>query len=396
MKQTRQFVPVISILLSFALAMPVGAQTSMDTHKEAADFYLEIALIQLQNILPMQGAGYTVTDAKMDKYAFTYVYSLTNDAAYQQCKSNLETMKSETLYNIQNSPEAINHFLLPCIDTDRMLRYHYTNSSATDSFDINVTTKEMRELLDISSISDEYRRTTIRNMLELTSESPFSISNTKYSVIIPLNMDLSDSPFKLDDEYFRTTLSEIIMAKEVSAIFPAIALYLGIGLEETLVDKNGSSVLLSISAADLMKVFKASKIMGATPYDSSTPPMPPSYDDLSNDDDLNDEESIPYQLVDVKPKFQGEDANQFTAWVNTQLIYPKESKDHGVQGRVTLQFTVYTDGSIGEIKVLRGADPLLDKEAIRVVSMSPRWAPGEIKGQPVNVTYTFPVIFRLE
>lgn len=395
MKKTRRFISVIFILLSFTWAMPVSAQSSTGTHKEVADFYLEITLIQLQDALPMQGAGYTFTDAKMDKYAFTYVYSLTNDDAYRQCKSNQESMKSETLYNLQNSPESVNHLLLPCIDTGRMLRIRYTNSSSTDSFDINVTTKEMQELLNVSFISDEYRRTTIRNVIELTSEIPSSISSTKYSVTIPLTIDLSESPFKLDDEYFRTTLSESIRAKEVSAIFPAIALYLGIGLEEILVDENGSSVLLSISAADLLKVFKASNIIGQPSYYSSTPPMPPSLDNL-NDEAPNYEESIPYQLVDVKPMFQGEDPNKFTTWVSSQLIYPKESKDNDVQGCVTLQFTVYTDGSIGEIKVLRSVDPLLDKEAIRVVSMSPRWTPGKMNGQPVKVTYTFPVVFRLE
>lgn len=106
-------------------------------------------------------------------------------------------------------------------------------------------------------------------------------------------------------------------------------------------------------------------------------------------------EEIPYQLVETKPTFQGGDANQFSKWVNTRLVYPPEAHENGVQGRVTLQFTVQIDGSVTNVKVLRGVHSTLDKEAVRVVSMSPKWKPGEQKGIPVPVTYTFPVIFQL-
>ena len=106
-------------------------------------------------------------------------------------------------------------------------------------------------------------------------------------------------------------------------------------------------------------------------------------------------QSVPFQLVEQKPTFQGGTAAEFSQWVNANLIYPKTAKDAGVQGRVTLQFTVYPDGSVRDTKVLRGAHPDLDAEALRVVSASPDWTPGYVKGEPVKVTYTFPVIFRL-
>ncbi|NLO00065.1 MAG: TonB family protein, partial [Bacteroidales bacterium] len=60
-----------------------------------------------------------------------------------------------------------------------------------------------------------------------------------------------------------------------------------------------------------------------------------------------------------------------------------------------LQFTVNPDGSVSNIKVLRGVDPSLDKEAVRVVSLSPKWEPGRQRDRAVKVTYTFPVIFQL-
>ena len=67
-----------------------------------------------------------------------------------------------------------------------------------------------------------------------------------------------------------------------------------------------------------------------------------------------------------------------------------------LSGRVTLEFTVRKDGKITDIVVKRGVDPILDKEAVRVVSNSPRWEPGMQQDRAVNVRYTFPVIFRLK
>ena len=113
------------------------------------------------------------------------------------------------------------------------------------------------------------------------------------------------------------------------------------------------------------------------------------------EEEVVEEEAIPFQLVEEKPSFQGGDANQFSKWVNQRLVYPEMAKENGVQGRVTLQFTVEKDGSVTKVKVLRGVDPALDKEAVRVVSMSPKWKPGKQRDRAVPVTYTFPVIFQL-
>ena len=113
------------------------------------------------------------------------------------------------------------------------------------------------------------------------------------------------------------------------------------------------------------------------------------------EEEVVEEEAIPFQLVEEKPSFQGGDANQFSKWVNSRLVYPEIAKENGVQGRVTLQFTVEKDGTVTKVKVLRGVDPSLDKEAVRVVSMSPKWKPGKQRDRTVPVTYTFPVIFQL-
>ena len=108
-----------------------------------------------------------------------------------------------------------------------------------------------------------------------------------------------------------------------------------------------------------------------------------------------EEEAIPFQLVEQKPSFNGGDANEFSKWVNSRLVYPEIAKENGVQGRVTLQFTVEADGRVTNVRVLRGVDESLDKEAVRVVSSSPKWKPGKQRDRAVKVTYTFPVIFQL-
>lgn len=108
-----------------------------------------------------------------------------------------------------------------------------------------------------------------------------------------------------------------------------------------------------------------------------------------------EEEDIPFVLVEQKPTFQGGDANRFSQWISQNVVYPELARENGVQGRVTVQFTVMKDGSVGGVKILRGVDPSLDKEALRVVASSPRWEPGRQRDRTVNVTYQFPVIFTL-
>lgn len=113
--------------------------------------------------------------------------------------------------------------------------------------------------------------------------------------------------------------------------------------------------------------------------------------ETEEDEDDADEDFV---LIEVKPTFKGGDANTFSKWVEENLRYPRDAKREGISGRVMLSFTVASDGYVKSVKVLRGLYPSLDAEAVRVVSSSPRWSPGMAGGKPVDVTYTFPVIFQ--
>ena len=119
------------------------------------------------------------------------------------------------------------------------------------------------------------------------------------------------------------------------------------------------------------------------------------YKGLVDADIIDEKDMLAAEILDVPPRFRGGDANAFSAWVNSQLTYPKIAKENGIQGRVTLQFTIEPNGKVTNVKVLRGVEESLNEEAVRVVSKSPRWKPGYLDGNPVRVTYTFPVIFQL-
>ena len=133
-----------------------------------------------------------------------------------------------------------------------------------------------------------------------------------------------------------------------------------------------------------------------TPSSQVTEAVPEAFDESAATEADAEEETVNFSLVQIKPQFDGGDANKFSHWVNQNLKYPQEAKDKGIQGRVTLQFTVEKDGSVTGVRVLRGIDPLLDNEAVRVISQSPKWTPGFIEGNPVRVTYNFPVVFQLK
>ena len=102
-----------------------------------------------------------------------------------------------------------------------------------------------------------------------------------------------------------------------------------------------------------------------------------------------------FEVVENMPEFPDGGMPGLMKYLSTNIRYPEAAHKAGTQGRVTVQFVVGKDGSIGNVGILRGVDPALDAEAIRVISSMPKWKPGTQKGEPVNVKYTVPVMFRL-
>ena len=107
------------------------------------------------------------------------------------------------------------------------------------------------------------------------------------------------------------------------------------------------------------------------------------------------EEQQIFQVVEEMPEFPG-GMGECMKFLGKNIKYPQISQENGVQGRVIVQFVVNQDGSIVDPQVVRGVDPYLDKEALRVISMMPKWKPGKQRGKAVRVKFTVPVMFRLQ
>ncbi len=100
--------------------------------------------------------------------------------------------------------------------------------------------------------------------------------------------------------------------------------------------------------------------------------------------------------VSNMPKFQGGDLEKFRQWVQKEAQYPEVQRAMGIEGRVIVQFIVNMDGSLSDFEVISDTDPALNKEALRVVSKSPKWTPGDNAGKPARVRITIPVVFNVE
>lgn len=136
---------------------------------------------------------------------------------------------------------------------------------------------------------------------------------------------------------------------------------------------------------------------GATDFDKGT-------DDVTvvrevRDEVVVEEKKAPepekiFTAVEESPKFPGGEAELYK-FLNKNIRYPEIAAQNNIQGRVVVQFVVEKDGSVGEVKVVRGVDPDLDKEAVRVVKSMPKFIPGKMNGQNVRVWHTLPIKFTL-
>jgi protein TonB len=102
-------------------------------------------------------------------------------------------------------------------------------------------------------------------------------------------------------------------------------------------------------------------------------------------------ESVQYESA----SFNGGNPNTFVEWVNARLVYPESAIDNNIEGCVVVSFKVLPNGYITNVKVVKGIDTELDREAIRVVSSSPKWKPSRVNGVATETSYTIPINFKL-
>ena len=102
-----------------------------------------------------------------------------------------------------------------------------------------------------------------------------------------------------------------------------------------------------------------------------------------------------FTAVEQMPQFPGGDG-ELLKYIATHIKYPTMAAENNIQGRVVVKFVVNKDGNVGDVVVIRGKDPDLDKEAQRVVKSLPKFIPGKMNGQSVSVWYTLPINFKLQ
>lgn len=103
----------------------------------------------------------------------------------------------------------------------------------------------------------------------------------------------------------------------------------------------------------------------------------------------------PVDFVEIMPQYPGGNS-EMMKYLNNNIKYPSIASENGIEGRVILRFVVGKDGSISNVRVLKGLDSSCDKEAVRVVKSMQKWIPGRQNGHPIAVNYTLPVMFKLQ
>ncbi|MBR5957526.1 MAG: energy transducer TonB [Salinivirgaceae bacterium] len=178
---------------------------------------------------------------------------------------------------------------------------------------------------------------------------------------------------------------------------------------------------------ELEDVVAEEEIIPITRQQEITPPPPPEVpkvaevinivdDDVDIDDELDiedveadqdtevaivevaeeeeEEEEQVFFIVENMPEFPGGDV-ALRKYLAQNVIYPEIAKENGLSGKVFVQFVVNQKGEVDNVKIARSVDPILDKEAIRVVKSLPKFKPGLQRGKPVKVSYTVPINFQL-
>ncbi len=109
---------------------------------------------------------------------------------------------------------------------------------------------------------------------------------------------------------------------------------------------------------------------------------------------IQEEEVVNFYVIEEKPEFPG-GMDAINKWITENVKYPDVAKENGISGKVFVQFVIDKEGKVTDVQILRGVDPYLDKEALRVISSMPAWTPGKQRGKPTKVAFQLPINFKL-
>ncbi len=222
-----------------------------------------------------------------------------------------------------------------------------------------------------------------------------SIERAEETVTAEAEQEMVSVDTTQDEEELEEEPEERFEEPEVEEVLPEEVLNTVKVTEIAIVDDDQVTKEDEVKTQD--DLTQTETAFGATDFDKGT-------DDVTVVREIRDEvvveEKKPepekiFTAVEEAPKFPGGDAELYK-WLSRNIRYPEMAAQNNIQGRVTVQFVVEKDGSVGEVKVVRGKDPDLDKEAVRVVKALPKFIPGKMNGQSVRVWYTLPIMFKLQ
>ncbi len=162
--------------------------------------------------------------------------------------------------------------------------------------------------------------------------------------------------------------------------------------------KNGNFSFKAFENAKMIVIWKKDgKMMGVpvTVNKENNSNMKIVMDREWQNPPVDDPDYPVYEVVETMPEYPDGGMSGMMQFLSKNIRYPVNAQKNGTQGRVTVHFVVNADGSLSNIGIIRGVDPELDGEAVRVISAMPKWKPGTQGGKPVRVKYTVPVMFRL-
>ena len=161
-------------------------------------------------------------------------------------------------------------------------------------------------------------------------------------------------------------------------------------------------VLIPVLAAFMFACNPSKNTAEPAPADGSEPQAQGTFEPQAQGNfeaqasEAPEQDALPFNTIEIKPSFNGGDDSEFAKWFYSQIKYPEQAIKDKVQGRVLVQFTIGTDGAVRDVKLQKGVREDLDAEVLRVVETSPKWKPGSQDGKAVPVTYSFPVVFKLQ
>ena len=258
-----------------------------------------------------------------------------------EIRLNLEYLADEAVLDRGNARKTYQYHLLG-------LAYHPARRDLTNNFNV----------------------LPLKNRIQMMNKNRTKeIGKAKYLLFVPLAAGL-------------LAVSNIEMiARTVGEDVPALA---GIARHEAQPGIAGTVPQTAALQSQTATLAEASAAPGSTTLTAA--------DDL--DQQQKNKGNKVFDVVEKMPSFPG-GPSALMSYLASNVKYPKECHEKGIQGRVIVQFVVDTDGSITDAHVVRAVDPLLDAEALRVINSMPKWTPGKQKGKAVRVKYNVPLTFKL-